>query len=174
MREFLETIRQSPKNVQISVVALWLLGSGVIAASLASIVFIFMIQTKGKVASEVLDGEAFVKKREQEARSIMAKAFSYELKNVGVQLMSQNGARMAYAQFSLVMDCPNTRCQNMMESSRSRLLDIIFEVANDHSLEDFDGASGILLFKRNLLAKIREKFDDLAPQNVDVTEWIVH
>ncbi len=99
---------------------------------------------------------------------------NYLLKDISIPLVDRASTKIAYAQFSLMLDCPTNACKRAMELHRPKLLDRIFEVASKFYLEDFAQAKGFEKFKHAFLTTLRKDFNEMAPRQVTIENWVIN
>ena len=103
--------------------------------------------------------------------------FPYEIKQVSMAISNEGGTRTAYAQFTLMLDCPNEDSQKLMVLNRAKLLDSIFEVGSTMTIEQFQGVKApeaFAFFKKRLLEIYKGQFGDLAPREVVFRDWFIN
>src|SRR4051812_14672065 len=97
-------------------------GTAAFLVLLSSVSAISLILRKGIDASAVLK----VGPRTPAALAeIPPYTFRFELPNFSISLPSVSGGRTAYAQFSLVLDCPTLESRRHLELNRARLRDTL-------------------------------------------------
>jgi hypothetical protein len=101
-------------------------------------------------------------------------AYTYELRGISIHLSDRHRLHSAYAQFSLLLDCPNQAAQHAMELNHAKLLDTVLQVGNRFYLEDLSDGTGLEAFKARLLAKLEERFRADAPRRIWVRDWLVN
>lgn len=103
--------------------------------------------------------------------------YPYEIKSVSMAVMGQKGNRTAYAQFTLILDCPTEEAQKQVALHRAKLLDAIFEVGSQFYLEDFVGGNApksFEKFKAGLMSIYSKSFGKMAPRQVVFRDWFVN
>ena len=123
------------------------------------------------------DAPTVAEEKEDAARaptSIETYVYTYELKNISIVLINRRGTRTAYAQFSLVLDCPNAESARQMKLDHAKLLDTIFDVAATYYLDDFALPTGFASFKGSLLARYKADFKDVSPRDIAIRDWVMN
>jgi len=105
-------------------------------------------------------------------REVSSFSQTIELTDVGVQLMNRMGSDTLLAQFTLILDCPTEQAHRELSINRAKVLDSVFDVANNHYMEDFEGPGGIDRFKNELTIALAKKFKENAPRRIDVKNWV--
>lgn len=101
----------------------------------------------------------------------------YEIKGLSVGFMDRKDTRMAYAQFTLVFNCPTEECKKNLVLNHAKVLDSVFEVSSDFYVEDFsdkDATQGFAHFKSKLADQLKTKFASLAPRGVVIQDWFLN
>ena len=142
------------------------LGIGVVIATAISVGFILKCN---HAAVAIVTAE----KSAEVVETVPSFAFPYEINDISVAVSSRDFSRTAYAQFSLVLDCPSAQARHLMELNRARLLDGIFEVSTDFRLEDLTHPGGLKHFKALLEKKYRKVFQDGAPRQIALNDWLI-
>jgi hypothetical protein len=102
---------------------------------------------------------------------------TYELKHLSVGFMDKKETRMAYAQFSLVFNCPDEACKKNLLLHHAQILDTIFEVGSEFFVEDFvypSATEGFSRFKSKINLQLEKKFANLAPKSVVIQDWFMN
>ncbi len=125
-------------NFKIKLRILGLLFAGVLSTGACIVVItLILIGSRGSHPHEVAAGH------ERKLSGVANEfAYSYEIQNVAIPLFDRVKKRTAYAQFSLILDCPSEEAKRQMELNRAKLLDSIFEVALQFQISDFSTPSG--------------------------------
>ncbi|NBW98584.1 hypothetical protein EBR03_03335 [bacterium] len=113
----------------------------------------------------------------EEVHASKSTGFPYEINQVSMAIMNRKGTKTAYAQFSLVITCPNEESHKSMVLNRAKLLDTIFNVGSDFYLEDFEGpktAESLTAFKKRLPEKYQTEFSSRGPSEIVLKDWIVN
>ncbi len=100
--------------------------------------------------------------------------YVYEIKAVAIPLSGRFAPKSAYAQFNLVLDCPSAECQRMMEVSRAKVRNDLFESSAGFTVEDFHEKDGFVKLKASFLNRLDEDFGELAPRGVVLRDWVVN
>lgn len=118
-----------------------------------------------------------IQQEPEEVHAAKATGFPYEINQVSMAMMNRKGTKTAYAQFSLVITCPNEESHKSMALNRAKLLDTIFHVGSDFYLDDFEGpktAESLTVFKKRLLEKYQTEFSSNGPSEIVLKDWIVN
>ncbi len=100
-------------------------------------------------------------------------AISYELPGMNISLANRNQTLAAYAQFNLVLDCPNKEAQHWLEMNRASIRDAIYEATIPFTVEDFNGPTGFPRIKKAMLNVLKERFGAYAPRDVVIRDWVI-
>ncbi len=100
--------------------------------------------------------------------------FRFELPNFSISLPSKKGGRTAYAQFSLVLDCPTLASRRHLELNRARLRDTLLTASMPFGEQDLKGNQGISRYKSRLLVELRGAFGPNAPRDLSLENFLVH
>lgn len=100
--------------------------------------------------------------------------FRFELPNFSISLPSRKGGRTAYAQFSLVLDCPSLESRRHLELNRARLRDTVLSASMPFGQEDLRANQGIGRYKSRLLVELRGTFGANAPRDLSLENFLVH
>ncbi|MBI4403863.1 MAG: hypothetical protein HY537_06875 [Deltaproteobacteria bacterium] len=108
--------------------------------------------------------------------SSVAPVFTYpfELRNLSLPFTNRTSSRMAYAQFTIVLDCPTEEAKHYMELNRAKVLDAIFEVGMNFFVEDFDTPEGYKKFKESLSQSLSAIFKAASPRRIDIQDWVIN
>jgi flagellar basal body-associated protein FliL len=174
IRNFLDWLRTAPTEKRQK--ALILLGLGVIVlfAAVISTVVILKAQKPTTQVSHVAESEA---SHSGEAHPKGPYSLSYEINQISMAVMNRKGTKTAYAQFSLVLDCPDEESHKTLSMNRAKLLDAIFVVGGGFYLEDFQGEKAqksFEKFKKDLLQKYQTDFHAQAPREISLKDWFVN
>lgn len=100
--------------------------------------------------------------------------FRFELPNFSVSLPSTQGKRTVYAQFSLVLDCPNFDARRALELNRAKLRDVVLSASLGLTVSELQGMEGIAKYKKRLLAELRTAFGKDAPRDLSLEQFLLH
>lgn len=149
-----------------------LLGLGIVMTLLSAFSIFAILQKQASIPDEAVNhAEVHALDAGEGARS---EKWLYELEKVSMAVMNKKGTRTAYAQFSLILNCPNDPALQMMKQSRAKLLDGIFSIGSQFYLDDFMGEeapTSFDKFKKLLLSHYQSQFQDLAPAAITLKEW---
>ncbi len=110
---------------------------------------------------------------EEVPREIAHFTYGYDLRNISIPLANRTASQMAYAQFTLKLDCPSADAKRDMEINRAKILDKVFEVATGFYIEDFKNPQGYRRFKDALTASLGSEFKQHGPRAIAIEEWVV-
>ncbi len=99
--------------------------------------------------------------------------FRFELPNFSLSLPAVGG-RTAYAQFSLVLDCPTLEARRHLELNRARLRDTVLSASLPFGAAELKAAPGILAYKSRLLTELKSTFGPNAPRDLSLENFLVH
>jgi flagellar basal body-associated protein FliL len=97
----------------------------------------------------------------------------YELQAMTVSLGNRNQTLAAYAEFNLVLDCPDKESKRWMQLNRASIRDAVYESTVSFTVEDFTSPEGFSRIKKSILAILRERFGERAPREVAIRDWII-
>lgn len=164
--------KSAPGYLKVRMFVLVGMGCTVLLGSLLSIVWIWKAHRGLSATEEVLEhSRKFASHEPKEFE------FAYEIKDMSMAVMNKKGTRTAYAQFTLMFDCPSADAKHVMELNRAKVIDGIFEVGGDFSLEDFQAplaAKGFERFKSQLKARLTKQLKGEAPRNVVLKDWVMN
>ncbi len=140
----------------------------VIIGSVSSIFFILHRTPEDRMAARAVPrGPAAV-------AAIPPYTYRFELPNFSISLPSRGGGRTAYAQFSLVLDCPTLDSRRQLELNRARLRDTLLTASMPFGQEELRGIQGIGRYKERLLVELRTAFGANAPRDLSLENFLVH
>ncbi|MFM8270568.1 MAG: hypothetical protein ACKN9V_10300 [Pseudomonadota bacterium] len=169
MRDFLDWLRTAPTEKRQK--AILLLSLGLVISLVALIAVILILKAQGP--SQVVAPSA----APHEIHSKGPYSFPYEINEVSMAVMNKKGTKTAYAQFSLVLDCPSEEAHKTLSMNRAKLLDAIFVVGGNFYLDDFQGEKApksFEKFKKDLLEKYKSDFHAEAPREIALKDWVVN
>jgi hypothetical protein len=123
--------------------------------------------------TSLVPAEVLLKHRERQRNDTFF-AFPYEIRNVAVPLTDHRNLRSAYAQFTLVLDCPNPESHRLMELNHAKILNTLFETASTFYVEDFETPTGHQSFKGALQANFKVIFKDQSPRDIAFRDWVIN
>ena len=164
---------KSPTRVKLRLSFFFTTGVTVIVVAGFIIGTVYKYHRSPSVTEQVL-----TKSREvASAAPVQPYQYPYEIKDISIVLMNKNATRTAYAQFTLILDCPDEESKKAMTLHRARLLDTIFEVGSNFYIEDFTPTSAVKSFDR-FKGGIRDSyakfFKSQAPRDVVLKDWFVN
>jgi flagellar basal body-associated protein FliL len=174
IRNFLDWLRTAPTEKRQKALILLALGAMIFLAAIVSTVVILRAQKPGTHVSHVSESE---KSPADEEHSKGPYDLSYEINQISMAVMNRKGTKTAYAQFSLVLDCPDEESHKTLSMNRAKLLDAIFVVGGGFYLEDFQGekaAKSFEKFKKDLLQKYETDFHAQAPREISLKDWFIN
>lgn len=149
------------------------LAAVIAGATALSIIWIVRAAYSEKPATEVTEHAAPTDHASQNSGKSAAGTYDYEIDGLNVTFGTRNNARVSYAQFSLVIQCPTEECQRWMKMNRASLRDAIFAVSMLQNMESFAKPTGVELFKKELLAEFKKRFPAHPPKNLMIRDWFV-
>jgi hypothetical protein len=164
---FREAMSQASRWVRLKVYALLMLGGVVIAGTVWIVISLLRLQ----VTPPAMDPVEVQKRIPTAAPEY---AFSYEMKYLSFHLTNHKETRLAYAQLTLVLDCPDQDAQRMMQLNYAKLIDIVLRVGSTFYVEDFGSPHGFESFKGSLLAHFKAEFKSQAPRAIVIRDWILN
>ncbi len=135
----------------------------------------------GKIVSAMLKASA----AEAEAKALATehhepvnegKAFDYpfEMRDVSMPLTDRRKARSAFAQFTIVFDCPTAESVAQMPAHRAKILDAILEAGTHMTTNDFGNRAGFDTFKMHLKVLLENRLGKIAPRDVVINSWAMN
>lgn len=106
-------------------------------------------------------------------RDVEPFTYSFEVRGISIPLADRAATKIAYANFSLSLDCATPACKRAMELNRARLLDTLFETATRFYLEDLQGPEGLSPFKTAIVSDLRGAFGELSPREIAIRDWVI-
>lgn len=176
MRDFFDWLRTADPNSRKKAVLLISLGSALTLVSVLAIWYILKARTSILPMETHQEVESKTSDHSQ-GQGTSAYTFPYEINQVSMALMNRKGTQTAYAQFSLILDCPSEESKKLLTMNRAKLLDTIFVVGSGFYLDDFKGSEatkGFEKFKTQLLQKYQGEFQAQAPKEISLKDWIVN
>ena len=174
IRNFIDWLRNAPTEKRQK--ALIILGLGVII-SLAAVISTVVIVKAQNPASQVSHVSESETSHAADLRSKGPYSLSYEINQISMAVMNRKGTKTAYAQFSLVLDCPDEESHKTLSMNRAKILDTIFVVGGGFYLEDFQGekaTKSFEKFKKDLLQKYENDFHAQAPREISLKDWFIN
>lgn len=169
---FVSTLKTAPSYLKIRMFMIAGSGLVVLLASLLSITWIWKAH-RGPIATE----EVLEHSRKLASHETKEFEFAYEVKDMSMALLNRKGTRTAYAQFTLIFDCPDEESKHVLEMNRAKIIDGIFEVGGDFTLEEFQAplaAKGFEKFKKNIQSRLQTQLKDQAPRLVVLKDWVMN
>lgn len=152
-----------------------LLGSGLLVTLLAVMAIGYVLKGQPSVSADAINHDE-VKNVELSSNSTSEK-LTYELEKVSMAVMNKKGTKTSYAQFSLILSCPDERALETIKMNRAKLLDGVFRVGSQFYLDDFIGetaSDSFSKFKKLLLEQYQGQFHAEAPQGILLKEWTLN
>jgi flagellar basal body-associated protein FliL len=154
---------------------------GILLASAVTIVFttlliIFMIiRIQFSRVEEVVSPEPTHEASAPEHHEPTTAPFtlSYELQGMSISLGNRNQTLSAYAEFTLVLDCPNKDSKRWMEMNRASIRDAVYESTIAFTVEDFSTPDGFARMKKSIVDTFKGRFGGHAPRDVAVRDWVI-
>jgi len=177
IRDFLDWFKSAKSEDRKKVSALLLTGLLITVVALAAALFILKKQDRN---SSLVKGEEITSNlgdTTDTASPATLEKLTYELNQVSMAVMNKKGTKTAYAQFSLILNCPNDKSLHLISQSRAKLLDGIFSVGSQFFLDDFMGEAAPAAFdkfKNLLIADYRVLFQDQAPTAIVLKDWALN
>lgn len=177
MRDFFDWLRTAPPEKRQKAVLLLSIGFAILMVALVSSVLILKAQKNPADAVHVTEApeDHGAKSEGQVSKGVYR--FPYEINQVSMAVMNKKGTKTAYAQFSLVFDCPTEEAHKTLAMNRAKLLDAIFVVGGSFYLDDFQGEKApktFEKFKKDLLEKYKAEFHAEAPREISLKDWVVN
>jgi len=176
MRDFFDWLRTVDPQTRKKALLLMGLGGFLTLLSVMAIFTVLKARTTA-LSPQVQDAADSTTSDHEVGQSANVYAFPYEINQVSMALMNRKGTQTAYAQFSLILDCPNEESKKTLTMNRAKLLDTIFLVGSGFYLDDFKGSEatkGFEKFKTLLLEKYQNEFQAQAPTEISLKDWIVN
>lgn len=97
----------------------------------------------------------------------------YELQGMTISLGNRNQTLAAYAEFNLVLDCPDKESKRWMQMNRASIRDAVYESTITFTVEDFTSPEGFSRIKKAILEALKTRFGARAPRDVAIRDWII-
>lgn len=176
IRDWMDWLRHESSRNKKLVAILLSVGIGVVLLAIVSIVNILSAQKdKEVIPAPVADVEK--KEPEEVVKKSLPFSFPYEINQVAMAVMNKAGSKTAYAQFSMVLDCPNETAFKAMTLNRAKLVDSIFDIGGNFYLEDFSPEKTpetLTKFKAQLLEKYQHSFQAESPRELVIKDWVLN
>jgi len=144
----------------------------VLIVGLGSIAWIINLRREPALTEKVLEHS-----RKTASTVAQEYTFTYEIKDMSMAFINKKGSRTAYAQFTILFDCPDEESKHVMEMNRAKIITGIFEAGGDIYIEDLTAplaAQGFEKFKSQVKIKLTEYFKSKGPRNVLIKEWVMN
>lgn len=184
IKVWMDWFQHETREKKIIISILLAVGGGMTLVALTTVVLVLGAQHSPKVihpdaVSENAHSneENHHKESKPEHASALPFHFPYEINQVSMAVMNREGTRTAYAQFSLVLDCPSEGSQKTLSMNRAKLVDAIFDVGGNFVLEDFatpKTPETLTKLKAQLLEKYQHSFPQEAPRDLVLKDWVIN
>jgi len=154
----------------------WLIFTGIFVSFLGVVAVVFVLKKQASEKRETINHQE-VSHLETQNQAVLDEKLVYEVNKVSMAVMNKKGTRTAYAQFSLILSCPDEKSVQTMTMSRAKLLDGIFSVGSQFFLDDFVGDAApesFAKFKRLLLDQYKNEFHAQAPKELVLKDWTLN
>lgn len=176
MRDFFDWFRTADPETKKKAVRL--ISIGVLMTFISGLAIAYVLRARSLPSSSDTKTENEAGESEQSlSHQNSSFVFPYEINQVSMAMMNRKGTQTAYAQFSLILDCPTEESKKTLAMNRAKLLDSIFVVGSSFYLDDFtgkDALKGFEKFKTQLLEKYQADFQAQAPREISLKDWIVN
>ncbi len=98
---------------------------------------------------------------------------SYEIQGMTISLANRNQTLAAFAEFNLVLDCPNPDSKRWMELNRAVVRDAVYESTVSFTVEEFSSAEGFSKIKKAILDELKKRFGKRAPRDIALRDWVI-
>lgn len=178
IRDFLDWLKTAPTDKRKKAILLLSLGFVILLIAIVSTVVILRAQNSSPETSHAAGESHDMDSAQSDKEHAKGPySFSYEINQVSMAVMNKKGTKTAYAQFSLVLDCPNQESHKTLSMNRAKLLDAIFVVGANFYLDDFQGEKAAKSFdklKKGLLEKFKTDFHAEAPREISLKDWVIN
>jgi len=143
----------------------------IVAVSVTSLFLIFRSQKKPSLTEQVIT------KSRTLASFTPSFSYPYEIKDMSIPLTNYKHTRSAFAQFTLILDCPTEEAKKKMVAELPKLLDTILVVGSEFYVEDFSpplAEKGFARFKSALRTAYAKYLGEDAPREVVLKDWFVN
>lgn len=143
----------------------------IVSVSVASLFLIFRSQKKPTLTEQV------IAKSRTLASFSPSFSFPYEIKDMSIPLTNYKHTRSAFAQFTLILDCPTEEAKKKMVAELPKLLDTILVVGSEFYVEDFSpplAEKGFARFKHSLRTAYSKYLSEDAPREIVIKDWFVN
>jgi len=175
IRDFFDWLRTAPGEKRQK--AIFLLGLGILVLIGAIISTVVILKAQSPSAHGPSHGAQNEESHSLDSHSQGPYGRPYEIDQISMAVMNRKGTKTAYAQFSLVLDCPNEESHKILAMNRAKLLDAIFVVGGNFYLDDFQGEKApksFEKFKKDLLEKYQAEFHAQAPREIALKDWVIN
>jgi hypothetical protein len=159
------------KGERAKVVALLSCAVGVVLVTTVSLFLIIQAQRKPSLTEQVIN------KSRTLASFAPSYTYAYEIKDMSIPLTNKSHTRSAFAQFSLILDCPSEAAKKKMVTELPKLLDSILVVGSEFYVEDFQAPlaeKGFARFKDALRASYAKYLHEDTPREISIKDWFVN
>lgn len=165
MRAFMD---KAPLSAKVKIFCVGFAAVIVFLASTGSIAFILKAHLAGRPQQEAGLGPA------RHVDSIDPEyTHTFEIKDMSMAVLSKNGLRTAYAQFTLLFDCPTEATKELMGMERAKILDSIYEAGSTLTIEEFGNPEGFAKFKNSTMELLKKHFPQNPPRQVALKNWFM-
>ena len=135
--------------------------------------------TSGWTIHWILFGAAHSDERHPSAhhelvRDVPEFSIKYEIKAMSIPLSNRIGSRSAYAQFTVVFDCPDEETKRQMTMQRAAIRSAIYEAAAGYRVESFQDPAGFTGFKKDIVQRILPLLQGHSPREIAFQNWLVN
>lgn len=184
IKVWLDWFQHETREKKIIISILFAVGAGMTLIALTTVILVLKAQNPPKaLQADALpsDAHSMEEGHKETVKEGHASAlpfhFPYEINQVSMAVMNREGTRTAYAQFSLVLDCPSEGSQKTLSMNRAKLVDAIFDVGGNFVLEDFatpKTPETLTKLKAQLLEKYQHSFPQEAPRDIVLKDWVIN
>lgn len=157
--------------IKVKLTVVFLTAMVITFGSAASIYTILNANRKLTLTEEVLS------KSRKLASEVPEYTYAYELKDISIPLTNRKHTRSAFAQFTLILDCPNEEAKKNLTAQLPKILDAILVVGSGYYVEDFTpplAETGFARFKTEIKTNLAAFLHSAAPREVVLKDWFVN
>jgi flagellar basal body-associated protein FliL len=165
--------RKLPKRARAVMVVL--IGCAAVIIATTGFILVQIIRMQVQRVGEAVTSEEVTAPPPEHHAAPTAAPFTepYELQGMTISLGNRNQTLAAYAEFNLVLDCPDKESKRWMQMNRASIRDAVYESTISFTVEDFTTPEGFSRIKKAILETLKTRFGARAPRDVAIRDWII-
>jgi hypothetical protein len=163
-------LRGARPFVKLKVLALLFCAAAVISLTLFSVAWIFKQR-------HLTPTEQVLAKSRKLASVAPDFTYPYEIKDMSIPLTNRKHTRSAFAQFTLILDCPSEEAKKSLIVNLPKVLDTILVVGSGLYVEDFApplSEQGFARFKTEIKTSLSAYLQDHSPREILIKDWFIN